>query len=175
MLILCLVAYTLYRQRDRWQADPPVEKPPVAVQPETKPAQPEVKPAREIEQPQVSKPQSNPLPANAPEAASYRTLVHDMVIRDEEGEVIYRGTVDLADTLDRIAREEPLSQFRNDGVTFENRERRLPKQQQGYYREWVHPTPKQRGPGPQRVVSGEAGERWYTPNHYRSFIDLRKK
>jgi guanyl-specific ribonuclease Sa len=31
------------------------------------------------------------------------------------------------------------------------------------------PTPKEPGPGPQRLITGEEGEVWYTSDHYRSF------
>ena len=59
--------------------------------------------------------------------------------------------------------------FPNDGATFQNRERRLPKQPAGYYKEYVHPTPGLSGPGPQRIVMGQQGETYYTPDHYRTF------
>lgn len=96
------------------------------------------------------------------------TLVKDQKIRDQDGTVIYSGTIDLGPTLARIARGEANS-HRNDGTTFQNRERRLPAQPSGYYKEYVHPTPKTPGPGPQRVIVGNDGDIWYTPDHYRTF------
>lgn len=59
---------------------------------------------------------------------------------------------------------------RNDGSAFQNREGLLPVRPDGYYREWVHPTPGLQGPGSQRVVTGQGGEFYYTPDHYRTFI-----
>ena len=78
------------------------------------------------------------------------------------------GELDLTDTLVRIARGESFP-HRNDGSTFGNRERRLPNQPRGYYKEYVHPTVGVRGPGPQRLVIGKGGDVWYTPDHYESF------
>jgi guanyl-specific ribonuclease Sa len=62
---------------------------------------------------------------------------------------------------------------RNDGTTFQNRERRLPAKANGYYKEYVHPTPNSGGPGPQRVIVGRDGDIWYTPDHYKKFIRVR--
>jgi guanyl-specific ribonuclease Sa len=61
---------------------------------------------------------------------------------------------------------------RNDGTVFQNREGLLPPKPDGYYREWVHPTPGVQGPGSQRVVTGKDGEAYYTPDHYRTFIPV---
>jgi guanyl-specific ribonuclease Sa len=84
----------------------------------------------------------------------------------------HRLTVDLAATLDRIDSGEKL-RFHHDGSVFENRERRLPAKPTGYYREWVHPTPGEDGPGARRVVTGKEGEAWYTPDHYKTFERVR--
>ena len=83
------------------------------------------------------------------------------------------GEVDLSKTLARIARGESFP-HRNDGATFGNREGRLPRQSRGYYHEYVHPTPGVSGPGPQRLVIGEGGDVWYTPDHYDSFRSVVK-
>jgi filamentous hemagglutinin len=61
----------------------------------------------------------------------------------------------------------------NDGSIFRNKEGQLPAQPQGYYREWVHPTPGVNGPGAQRVVTGAGGEMYFTPDHYKTFIRLQ--
>ncbi len=83
------------------------------------------------------------------------------------GKVVGRGTVDLRGTLADISsgKLEPRNVFRND-------EGLLPKKPPNYYQEFVHPTPDLPGAGPQRVVRGEAGELYYTPDHYASFIPL---
>ena len=56
-----------------------------------------------------------------------------------------------------------------DGVTFGNRERILPAQPRGYYREYTVRTPGARDRGPRRIVAGQRGELYYTEDHYRTF------
>ena len=63
---------------------------------------------------------------------------------------------------------------RNDGSVFGNKEQLLPAKPAGYYREYVHPTPGITGPGAQRVVTGQGGEAYYSPDHYRTFIPIPK-
>jgi guanyl-specific ribonuclease Sa len=121
-------------------------------------------------------PEKSPAPVERPvaETSSEATptanslIVQGLVLRDERGQVLYRGNVDLAPTLARIAQDRRL-RFANDGSTFQNREKRLPRKPSGYYREWVVPIPGKDGPGPQRLVTGKDGEVWYTSDHYRSF------
>jgi len=98
--------------------------------------------------------------------------VPGMVIKDLSGKVVYRGTVDLWPTLERIDQGKKLS-FPHDGTVFGNRERRLPRQARDHYREWVHPTKGLSGPGPQRVVTGQNREIYYTPDHYETFKKIR--
>lgn len=62
--------------------------------------------------------------------------------------------------------------YRQDGATFNNRERRLPQQPNGYYREYTVPTPGASNRGARRVVKGRNGETWYTRDHYKTFIRL---
>jgi guanyl-specific ribonuclease Sa len=112
-----------------------------------------------------------PAPAEAGRSADSKQ-VQDVTVHDLDGQVVFRGTVDLAPTLDRIARGEHLH-FHDDGSSFQNREHRLPAQPAGYYTEYVHPTPQLSGPGPQRVVTGRQGEIYYTPDHYRTFVRVR--
>ena len=59
--------------------------------------------------------------------------------------------------------------YRQDGRVFHNRERLLPLKQRGYYREYTVRTPGLRDRGPRRIVAGDAGEYYYTKDHYRSF------
>ena len=99
-------------------------------------------------------------------------VVHNVRVTNEDNDVIYRGDVDLTATLQRIERGKRL-RFSHDGITFENRERRLPAKPGGYYQEFVHPTPGVEGPGGQRVVLGRDGEVYYTPDHYRTFRRVR--
>ena len=101
-------------------------------------------------------------------AKSNRTRIENQTIHDQSGRVVFQGTIDLQPTLDRIAKGQQNS-HRNDGTTFQNRERRLPAKPSGYYKEYVHPTPNISGPGPQRVIIGKDGDIWYTPDHYQTF------
>lgn len=122
-----------------------------------------------------SKPLEKPAPTPPPSTerdSQLTTLIEDVTITDQSGRVVFRGDVDLSETLERIDRGEELPQYRNDGIVFQNRERRLPSKRRGHYREWVHPTPQLGGPGPQRIVSGEDGERYYTADHYETFQRL---
>ncbi len=61
--------------------------------------------------------------------------------------------------------------YRRDGVTFENREGRLPAAPRGHYREYTVPTPGARDRGARRIVAGgnPPDAWWYTADHYRSF------
>ncbi len=61
-----------------------------------------------------------------------------------------------------------------DGVVFGNRERILPAQHRGYYREYTVRTPNERSRGARRIVCGgvvpAAPEAcYYTDDHYASF------
>lgn len=64
--------------------------------------------------------------------------------------------------------------YRQDNGIFHNRERLLPQQQPGYYREYTVPTPGASDRSTRRVVTGgNPPEIWYyTQDHYRSFIRL---
>jgi guanyl-specific ribonuclease Sa len=106
-----------------------------------------------------------------PEPPASQTIVKQQTIRDSHGHIVYRGDIDLSATLERIRRGDHLD-YSHDGTRFENREHRLPRQSAGYYHEFVHPTPHVSGPGPQRIVIGEGGEVYYTPDHYRTFRRL---
>lgn len=83
----------------------------------------------------------------------------------------FTGNVDLKPTLDRIKSGEKYP-HRNDGATYGNREKQLPNQPKGYYKEYVVPSPGIQGPGPQRIVVGRNGEKYYTDNHYETFIRI---
>ena len=119
-----------------------------------------------------SQPSNDPRKANTGNPSTTTTAkLENQTIRDF-GKVVFKGTIDLQPTLDRIARGEKNS-HRNDGTTFGNRERRLPQKSSGYYTEYVHPTKGINGPGPQRVIVGKGGDIWYTPDHYETFKKIK--
>jgi guanyl-specific ribonuclease Sa len=75
-------------------------------------------------------------------------------------------------TIDLIRNGGPFP-YRQDGTVFGNRERRLPLNPPGYYREYTVKTPGVRGRGARRIVSGQKGELYYTRDHYASFYFVR--
>lgn len=81
------------------------------------------------------------------------------------GKVVGRGTVDVRSTINGI--EKGVISPRN---IFKNEEGLLPLKSQGYYREYVLPTPGVKGVGSQRVIRGCGGEYYYTPDHYHSLF-----
>jgi hypothetical protein len=79
------------------------------------------------------------------------------------GKVVYQGRVDLTPTWERAQKQA--------GKPFSNG--KLPKRDKGWWREYVHPTDGVRGDGPQRLIVGKKGEVFYTPDYYKTFIQLR--
>jgi len=63
--------------------------------------------------------------------------------------------------------------YRKDGTVFMNRERALPSNPRGYYREYTVPTPGARDRGARRIVCGgqmrAPAACFYTDDHYASF------
>jgi ribonuclease T1 len=90
------------------------------------------------------------------------------------------GTVALAQLPAEARRTEQLIRgggpfpYSKDGVVFGNRERLLPREKRGHYREYTVKTPGSRDRGARRIVCG--GEKpaapeacYYTADHYASF------
>lgn len=79
-------------------------------------------------------------------------------------------------TLARIQQGGPYP-YSKDGSLFHNREGRLPRQPQGYYREYTVPTPGSQDRGARRIVAGGQPPVvfYYTPDHYRSFRPMEVK
>ncbi len=77
-------------------------------------------------------------------------------------------------TLRMIAAGGPFP-YDRDGTSFQNRERRLPAQPPGYYREYTVLTPGSSDRGARRIVSGgnPPVEFYYTDDHYRSFRRIK--
>lgn len=64
--------------------------------------------------------------------------------------------------------------YQKDGTVFGNRERRLPLEPRGFYREYTVRTPGERDRGARRIVCGgvkpkEPEACYYTADHYTSF------
>ncbi len=64
--------------------------------------------------------------------------------------------------------------YAKDGAVFGNREKRLPRQKWGYYREYTVKTPGERTRGARRIVAGKGGEFYYTEDHYNTFRRVRE-
>ncbi len=76
------------------------------------------------------------------------------------------------ETYELIRRGGPFP-FGKDGAVFGNRERSLPAEKRGYYREYTVATPGSRDRGARRIVCGGAARAphacYYTADHYGSF------
>jgi ribonuclease T1 len=90
------------------------------------------------------------------------------------------GTVALAQLPEQARQTEQLIRsggpfpYSKDGTVFGNRERQLPREKRGYYREYTVKTPGSRDRGARRIICG--GEKptapeacYYTADHYASF------
>lgn len=66
--------------------------------------------------------------------------------------------------------------YRRDGITFQNREGRLPDQPKGYYREYTVPTAGRGDRGAQRIVTGgkPPANYYFTADHYKSFRRIER-
>ena len=81
---------------------------------------------------------------------------------------------DEARAVERSIRRGGPFAFAKDGIVFAKRERLLPLQRRGYYREYTVPTPGARDRGARRIVCGgtrptEPAACYYTADHYSSF------
>jgi ribonuclease T1 len=76
------------------------------------------------------------------------------------------------ETLTLIAAGGPFASDR-DGIVFSNRERVLPREKRGYYREYTVRTPGVRNRGARRIVCGgdqrAVDQCYYSDDHYQSF------
>ena len=79
-----------------------------------------------------------------------------------------------AQATERLIRSGGPFPYDKDGTVFGNRERLLPEQSRGYYREYTVRTPGARDRGARRIVCGgrqptEPEACYYTGDHYASF------
>ncbi len=89
---------------------------------------------------------------------------------DREMRVIAVSALPLEgrETLHLIKQGGPFS-YARDGVIFSNFEKRLPKRERGYYREFTVKTPGVRNRGARRIVCGQPVECYYSADHYQTF------
>lgn len=85
-------------------------------------------------------------------------------------EIITRDELppEAVETLDLIEQGGPFP-YDRDGVIFQNREGLLPRKSRNYYHEYTVETPGSRDRGARRIITGDAGELYYTDDHYDSF------
>jgi ribonuclease T1 len=79
-----------------------------------------------------------------------------------------------AQATERLIRSGGPFPYGKDGMVFGNRERLLPRQNRGYYREYTVKTPGARNRGARRIVCGgqvptQPDACYYTQDHYASF------
>lgn len=81
------------------------------------------------------------------------------------------------ETFERIHQGGPFA-YEKDGVVFGNRERLLPPEKRGYYREYTVKTPGSRDRGTRRIICGGQPKSpdvcYYTADHYASFRKIRQ-
>ena len=106
------------------------------------------------------------LPAGAAHARSVPPL--------EMGTIALSQLPAEARQTDRLIRNGGPFPYSKDGTVFGNRERLLPRQSRGYYREYTVQTPGARDRGARRIVCGGRKPTlpdacYYTGDHYSSF------
>ncbi len=101
-------------------------------------------------------------------------IMQNQTILGLDGEVVYKGDVDLNPVFERVAAG-VRDKHANDGAVYTNREGTLPRKSKGYYHEYVVRTKglPARLVGPQRLIIGRDGDAWYTPDHYQTFTQVR--
>ena len=62
--------------------------------------------------------------------------------------------------------------YDKDGSVFGNRERLLPREKRGFYREYTVETPGSGDRGPRRIIAGAKGDLFWTTDHYDSFRQI---
>ena len=77
------------------------------------------------------------------------------------------------ETVTRIRKGGP-HPYAKDGAIFGNREKHLPEQKRGYYKEYTVKTPGERTRGARRIIAGTGGEMYYTEDHYNNFRRVRE-
>jgi ribonuclease T1 len=66
--------------------------------------------------------------------------------------------------------------YKRDGIVFSNREKILPKEKRGFYKEYTVKTPGAKTRGARRIVTGNSDKIfYYTDDHYASFKRVLEK
>jgi ribonuclease T1 len=149
--VALLVAWWQARDAAQSSSAPPIAAPTEASRPAPPPSPPAAPPA-----PPRAPPTSAPAPA--------RLDLSAIPDPDERAAIVA--------VVEAIDRGGPFA-YRKDGAIFENREKRLPPQPRGYWREYTVPTPDEDDRGARRLVAGRRRELRYTRDHYRSFVIVR--
>jgi ribonuclease T1 len=111
-------------------------------------------------------------------AQADRTTNHTLLaysVSKNQSQVAELQTISISDLpsearqiLSLIKQGGPFS-YPRDGITFGNREGRLPPHRRGYYSEYTVKTPGRRDRGARRIIAGSRGEFYYTDDHYKTF------
>ncbi|WP_160667804.1 ribonuclease domain-containing protein [Pseudarthrobacter sp. ATCC 49987] len=109
--------------------------------------------------------QSDPAQSRAPAPAAPAAVANPSGLPEVKASEL---PAEARQTLALIAQGGPYPYARVD-VTFGNFERVLPRKSSGYYKEYTVRTPGESDRGARRIVAGEAGEKYYTADHYNSF------
>lgn len=93
---------------------------------------------------------------------------------DGPSQVAFSALPQEAQQTQRLIRSGGPFPYSKDGVVFGNRERSLPRQERGFYREYTVPTPGVRNRGARRIVCGGRQPTnpeacFYSDDHYASF------
>jgi guanyl-specific ribonuclease Sa len=78
---------------------------------------------------------------------------------------------EVADTIALVEQGGPFP-YEQDGTVYENREGVLPACASGYYHLYTVPTPGAPDRGERRLITGQGGEYYYTPDSYASFVEV---
>lgn len=89
-------------------------------------------------------------------------------IREDEMSPLAQGTLAIIDQGGPYP-------YERDGITFENREGILPDEDRGYYHEFTVVAPGADNRGPERIVTGDGGEFYWTEDHYQSFERILRR
>jgi ribonuclease T1 len=107
-------------------------------------------------------------------AAAISGIVQARGVASDSATVALAQLPEQAQVTERLIRGGGPFPYSKDGTIFGNRERLLPRERRGYYREYTVKTPGSRDRGARRIVCG--GEKpaapdacYYTADHYASF------